>query len=114
MVEMVGGEARAPDPAAVFAALGDPVRFDLVERLGDGRARPIASLAAGAPITRQAIARHLQVLERAGLITRAREGRESRISLDPRPLRAAIDRLAAISAQWDNALERLRAFVERN
>lgn len=98
--------------ARVFAALGDPTRLALVTRLSDGSRHSIAQLAAGAPLTRQAISKHLRVLEGARIVRCQRRGRESLYTLDPKPIadiRVWIDRL---SAQWDQSLARLKAFVE--
>lgn len=101
------------DPAPAFAALGDRTRLALLAELGDGRPRSIAALSAGTDLTRQAVTKHLRVLERAGLVGMHRVGRESRFVFRPEPvadLRAYLDR---VSAQWDGALGRLRAHVER-
>jgi DNA-binding transcriptional ArsR family regulator len=98
--------------AAVFTALGDPLRLGLVGRLADGQARSLVSLSAGAGMTRQAVAKHLLVLEQAGVVARARVGRESRFALRPEAVDAARAHLDHISAQWDAALGRLRVFVE--
>jgi len=98
--------------AAIFAALGDPTRLALVSRLKDGSARSIAELCAGARMSRQAVTKHLRVLENVGLVGAARFGRESRFALNPEPLRDAAAYLEGVSAQWDDALARLKNFVE--
>ncbi len=88
----------AESPAAIFAALGDPTRLELVSRLHRQGGRSIASLAAGIPLTRQAITKHLQVLEGAGLVTSRRVGRESRYAVRHETFdhaRACLDALAA-------------------
>lgn len=103
---------RARDAAPRFAALGDPTRLQLVERLGDGQPRPVTSLARGFRMSRQAVSKHLAVLEAAGLLRREQVGRESRYSIEPdavAELQAYLDRVAR---QWDDALARLRAHVE--
>lgn len=100
------------EPAALFAALGDATRLALLRRLSGEGAQSIAALAAGTRLTRQAVTKHLDVLERAGFVARARVGRESRYAFCPKPVNAAQDELAAVAAQWEAALERLRAFVE--
>jgi DNA-binding transcriptional ArsR family regulator len=98
--------------ALVFAALGDPTRLSLVAKLCNGESRSIAQLTEGTVLTRQAVTRHLRVLENAGIVRSARAGRESRFALDPE----AIDNLRAyldgVSEQWDLALARLKKFVE--
>ena len=101
-----------PGPARVFAALGDRTRLGLLARLGDGRTRSIASLSQGGGLTRQAVTKHLRVLEAAGLVASVRAGRESRFALRPEPLAEARAWLDGVSAQWDEALERLRDLVE--
>ncbi len=100
--------------AGVFAALGDPTRLALVARLSDGASRSITELASGAPMTRQAVTKHLEVLENAGLVTRAREGRESRFVYAAEPLNEARACLEAIGARWDEALARLKTMAERD
>jgi DNA-binding transcriptional ArsR family regulator len=97
----------------VFAALGDETRLYLVARLSDGRPCSIAQLTVGSELTRQAITKHLRVLEGARLVRSVREGRESRFELDPQPIMDAREFLDSVSAQWDEALARLKEFVER-
>jgi DNA-binding transcriptional ArsR family regulator len=98
--------------AALFAALGDQKRLWLVSRLcGEGPVS-ITRLASGARITRQAVTKHLRVMEHAGLVQSSRRGRERVWQLDLRKLEEARRYLNQISAQWDQALERLRALVE--
>lgn len=99
--------------APVFAALGDVTRLELVGRLSDGEQHSIVQLADGLALTRQGVTKHLRVLERAGMVTRERVGRESRFTLRPDPIAKAGDYLARASAQWDDAIERLRASVEQ-
>jgi DNA-binding transcriptional ArsR family regulator len=99
-------------PADVFAALGDPTRLSLLTRLSDGEPRSISALSADADMTRQAVTKHLKVLEDAGLLSSIRVGRESRFAYRPEPLDAARAYLDRVSAQWDAALGRLRALVE--
>ncbi len=100
--------SRAP----VFAALGDATRLSLVARLSAGRPRSISQLTRGSRLTRQAITKHLRVLENAGLVHGIRAGRENLFELDPRPIENARQYLELVSAQWDRALARLKAFVE--
>src|SRR5437867_5531094 len=89
--------------APIFAALGDESRLRLVKRLSADGPMSIARLAAGAPITRQAVTKHLQVLADAGLARSSRLGRESVWQLDPKPLDAARQWLYGLSEQWDKA-----------
>jgi DNA-binding transcriptional ArsR family regulator len=100
--------------APVFAALGDETRLRLVARLCDGGPQSITSLSEGADVTRQAITKHLHVLEEAGLVRGARAGRERVWELETRRLEDARRTLEVISRRWDDAIDRLRAFVERD
>jgi DNA-binding transcriptional ArsR family regulator len=97
--------------AAVFFALGDQTRLSVVTRLGVAPLSATA-LSDGAKVTRQAIAKHLQVLEGAGLVTHEKRGREVLYALDADGLEEARVFLDAISAGWDRAIGRLRAIVE--
>lgn len=112
---MLKASLQAPEqnPAPVFAALGDRTRLSLLVRLSDGQARSIAKLSADTQLTRQAVTKHLHVLESAGLVSSSRVGRESRFAYRPEPIVAAKSYLDTVSAQWDDALSRLRSFVER-
>ncbi len=98
--------------APVFAALGDPTRLRLVAALCAGSALSIAQLTAGTAITRQAVTKHLEVLADAGLVRDIRHGRERRWELEPSKLDEARRSLEAIARQWDQALARLKKFVE--
>jgi DNA-binding transcriptional ArsR family regulator len=98
--------------APIFAALGDEIRLRLVSRLCDDGPMSITRLTAGSHVTRQAITKHLHVMEEAGLVRSARLGRESVWRLDQRRLEDARHYLELISKQWDDALGRLRKFVE--
>jgi len=93
--------------------LGDPTRLSLLTTLSDGRERSIAGLSVGTVLTRQAVTKHLHVLEQAGLVRSTKVGRESHYAFQPDrigEMRACLD---SVSRHWDDALERLRAFVER-
>lgn len=105
-----GSRSRAAAP--VFAALGDQTRLSLVVKLSGGRPHSIAQLTEGSPLTRQAITKHLRVLEGAGIVHAVRAGRESRFALNPAPIAEARGYLDAVSERWDEALARLKAFVE--
>lgn len=102
----------AAAPAVVFAALGDPTRLELIARLNDGQARSITHLADGLYLSRQAVTKHLRVLERAGIVRSRAVGRESRFAYVPEPIDLARSYLETVSAQWDAALCRLKSFVE--
>lgn len=103
---------RLAETAPVFAALGDPTRLGLVERLCRQGPLSIVRLTDGSEVTRQAITKHLQALADAGLVTGRKIGRERVWELEPRRLELARRSLDAISEQWDGAIARLRAFVE--
>jgi DNA-binding transcriptional ArsR family regulator len=105
--------AKRPPNALVFAALGDETRLLLVAKLSQGRPYSIAQLTAGTKLTRQAITKHLRVLEDVGIVHSARTGRESLFAFDPEPMKALREYLDRVSAQWDQVLGRLKAFVER-
>ena len=96
----------------MFAALGDGTRLRLIQRLSDGRPRSIVQLSDGFELSRQAVTKHLRVLERAGLVRARQVGRESRYSLAPERLRPAREFLDVVGAQWEDALARLKAHVE--
>ena len=104
--------AEPAGSAPIFAALGDKTRLRLVSRLCDDGPMSITRLTAGSKVTRQAITKHLRVMEKAGLVRGARHGRESVWQLDQRRLDAARHHLDQISKQWDKALGRLREFVD--
>jgi DNA-binding transcriptional ArsR family regulator len=104
---------RSPGQAAsIFAALGDETRLTLVARLATSGPLSISRLTEGTGITRQAVTRHLFVLEEAGLVRGKKSGRERLWEVERTRLEEARAWLAVISAQWDDALGRLKAFVE--
>ncbi|HVY37948.1 MAG TPA: metalloregulator ArsR/SmtB family transcription factor [Polyangia bacterium] len=98
--------------AGVFFALGDPTRLSVVRKLGSDGALSATALSAGAKVTRQAIVKHLQVLEGAGLVTHEKRGREVLYALEPDRLMDARAFIDAISSSWDRAIDRLRKLVE--
>ena len=101
-----------PEPATIFAALGEPTRIGLIDQLGDGAPRSISTLARDLPISRQALTKHLRVLEVAGLATVERDGRETLYRIDPAGLLAAEAWIGTVSRQWDSAIDRLKRHVE--
>jgi DNA-binding transcriptional ArsR family regulator len=106
-------EAPLQRSAPIFAALGDTTRLHLVSRLCGGGPLSITQLSAGVDVTRQAVTKHLNVLAAAGLVRGSRQGRERVWELRTRQLDEAGRVLDAISARWDEAIERLRLMVER-
>lgn len=107
-----GGAAARRASAALFAALGDPTRLGLLDRLSAGQPQSIARLTAGTRLTRQAVTKHLRVLADAGIVRATRVGRERRFVLEARALDDAKRYLDRVSRHWDAALGRLKALVE--
>jgi DNA-binding transcriptional ArsR family regulator len=103
---------RSKRTAPIFAALGDETRLRIVMRLSTAGPMSIAHLTKDASVTRQAVTKHLHVLKHAGLARCSRLGRESVWELQPEPLDAARRYLDGISAHWDEALHRLKTFLE--
>jgi DNA-binding transcriptional ArsR family regulator len=99
--------------APVFAALGDPTRLRLVSRLCREGPLSISNLTRGTAVTRQGITKHLRVMAQAGLVRVRPHGRERIWELETARLAEARQHLDLISAQWDAALARLKAWVER-
>ncbi len=105
--------AAKPQPRApVFAALGDQTRLLLVAKLCRGQPYSISRLTQGSRLTRQAITKHLRVLESAGIVHSIRTGRENLFKFNPQPIDEIKEYLDFVSAQWDHALARLKSFVE--
>jgi DNA-binding transcriptional ArsR family regulator len=100
------------DTSGVFAALGDHNRLALLARLSSQGPLSISQLAAGGDISRQAVTKHLHILQDAGLIDGARHGREQIWQLRPSRLVDAQRFLDSVSREWDGALARLRRYVE--
>ena len=100
--------------AAVFAALGDETRLSLLVRLCDGQRYSIAELTEGTKLTRQAVTKHLRVLERVRIVHAARNGRQSLFTFDPQPVIEMKEYRELVSKQWDVALARLKTFVEND
>jgi DNA-binding transcriptional ArsR family regulator len=104
--------AKRTTHALIFAALGDETRLCLVKKLSKGQPHSISRLTEGSRLTRQAITKHLRVLEGAGIVHGVRRGRESLFELDPLPIKEIREYLDLVSEQWDHALARLKSFVE--
>jgi DNA-binding transcriptional ArsR family regulator len=97
---------------AIFAALSDETRLSLLARLIDGVPSSISQLTEDSKMTRQAVTKHLRVLESAGLVRSETAGRQCLFELEPGPLEEIRDYLDRVSKQWDVALSRLKKFVE--
>lgn len=98
--------------APVFEALGDPNRLSIVNSLCEGGPCSTSQVAQVIPVTRQAVAKHLQLLEAVGLVSSTRRGRERIWEVRTGPLAEACDYLAVLSRRWDATIDRLRAHVE--
>lgn len=105
-VAQVAHEAPA-DVDAVFAALADGTRREVVAILADGDTVTATGIAARLPVSRQAVAKHLQVLAEARLVGSARVGRETRYQLTPEPLGEAMAWMLRVGAEWDVRLAEL-------
>jgi DNA-binding transcriptional ArsR family regulator len=103
-----GAAARA----TVFAALGDETRLSLLTKLSSGKRYSISELTEGTKLTRQAVTKHLHMLERVHIVHAKRAGRESLFEFDPQPIQDLKTYLDTVSQQWDAALARLKTFVE--
>ena len=106
------GLREASRTAPIFAALGDETRLALVARLSADGPLSITRLTAGSAVTRQAVTKHLNVLATAGLVSDVRRGRERIWEFEPRQVEAARTYLEHVSQRWDEALDRLKKFVE--
>jgi DNA-binding transcriptional ArsR family regulator len=100
--------------APILAALGDESRLEIVRKLSRGGPLSITEIAKDADISRQAVTKHLQALNDAGLLRSERQGRERIWWLEPKRLEEVRSQLARISQQWDEALERLKRYVEED
>ena len=104
--------AKRQPRAPIFAALGDETRLLLLAKLSGGQPYSISQLTEGSKLTRQAITKHLRVLESVGVVHSVRSGRESLFEFDPEPIEEIKKYLDQVSEQWDQALSRLKRFVE--
>lgn len=98
---------------AVFTALADPSRRYLVEQLATRGSSTPTQLADELPVTRQAVTKHLDALEAAGLVHRSREGRNTVVRFDPAPLAEASAWISRVGAEWDQRLAALAEHVSR-
>ena len=98
--------------AGVFSALGDATRLSLLATLARGQPRSISQLTEGSKITRQAVTKHLRVLESVGIVHCVHAGRKRLFEFDREPLAEVREYLDFVSEQWDQALARLKSFVE--
>ena len=96
----------------VFAALADPSRRIVLERLAQAGEGTATTIAEGLPISRQAVIKHLACLDRARLVQARRRGREMRYSVQPDRLVATAQGIEAIAAGWDTTLAALKRVAE--
>ena len=96
----------------IFAALADPTRRDLIINLAENSPKTATQLAQQYPITRQAILKHLDILEAAGLVVIQQRGREKQYTLKPEPLTEVDTFIKAIGAKWEQRLLRLKTMLE--
>jgi DNA-binding transcriptional ArsR family regulator len=108
----VSAEVAAKAP--LFDALGDANRLRIITRLCDGGPCSTAQVTSVVPVSRQAATKHLLLLEAVGLVNSERHGRERIWRIEPAPLTDASNYLTALSMRWDEAIDRLRAFVEED
>ncbi len=97
--------------APLFAALGDETRLSLIARLCRVTRQSISQLAEGTSLTRQAVTKHLQVLENVGLVKSARKGRETLFEFDATPIETMTQYLELVSGQWEKKLGDLQDFL---
>lgn len=95
----------------VFSALADPTRRAILARLSEGEA-PVKDLAEPFELSGPAITKHLKVLERAGLISRSRDGQQRPCRLEPRGLEPAADWIEQYRAMWEERFDRLDAYLK--
>jgi DNA-binding transcriptional ArsR family regulator len=96
----------------IFSALSDPTRLDVLNRLAKGGSLTATELSADMPITRQAVAKHLNALSGVGLVSRTSVGREVRYNFDPGPLNDVVDWASGVGDIWDRRLDKLRSATD--
>jgi DNA-binding transcriptional ArsR family regulator len=97
----------------VFSALSDPTRRAVIRSLSEDGPSTVAELAGRLPVTRQAVTKHLEALEEAGLVASDARGRGARFGLTPRPMAEAMRWMADVGGEWDERLEALRTHLAR-
>ncbi|MER5471123.1 metalloregulator ArsR/SmtB family transcription factor [Streptomyces sp. NPDC002685] len=108
--ERLGGAAEDVD--SVLGALADPTRRQLLDLLAEQGTATATTLAERLPVSRQAVVKHLAVLDAAGLVSGNRVGREVRYALRSAPLDAAARWMAALAADWDRRLADIKRAAE--
>ncbi len=105
--------ARRDEADRLWAALGEPMRIRLLDLLLERGEATASTLAAALPITRQGVSKHLAILERAGLVTPRRRGREVRYAVREESLDQARGALAQTAARWDARLAAIKELAEQ-
>ena len=96
----------------LWSAIGDPTRRRMLDLLLDGGPGSATTLSSRLPVTRQAVTKHLAVLDRAGLVRSTPVGREKRYEVDERQLARAVTQLNSVGALWDARLRRIKSLAE--
>ncbi|MBU2666536.1 metalloregulator ArsR/SmtB family transcription factor [Actinoplanes bogorensis] len=96
----------------VLAALAEPTRWQLLDQLAAQKEATATRLAEGLPVSRQAVVKHLAVLERAGLVAGHRSGREMRYVVRAKRLDETARWMAAAARRWDDRLARIKELAE--
>jgi DNA-binding transcriptional ArsR family regulator len=104
--------SRPREVDAVFQALADPTRRDVIRSLSDDGPSTSTELSSRLPVTRQAVEKHLAQLEDAGLVSATSEGRGRRYRLTPNPMADAMGWMVDVGAEWDSRLGSLKRHVE--
>jgi DNA-binding transcriptional ArsR family regulator len=96
----------------LWSAIGDPTRRQMLDLMLAGNVRTATSLSEGLPVTRQAVAKHLAVLDRVGLVHAQQSGREKRYEIDEAQFARAVAQLNAVGSTWDARLRRIKQIAE--
>jgi DNA-binding transcriptional ArsR family regulator len=104
--------AAVAEDDGLWAAVADPTRRRVLDALLEHGEATTTTLAAEMPVTRQAVAKHLAVLDRVGLVAGRRRGREVRYTVRPERLDDAAEAMARVAAQWDRRLARIKQIAE--
>jgi DNA-binding transcriptional ArsR family regulator len=102
----------AAEADELWSAVGDPTRRRVLDALLDRGEATATAVAGELPVTRQAVAKHLAVLDRAGLVEGRKQGREVRYAVRPERLDAAARSMAQVAAAWDTRLEAIKRIAE--
>ncbi|TWP47783.1 winged helix-turn-helix transcriptional regulator [Lentzea tibetensis] len=100
------------EPGGVIVALADPTRRQLLDLMAARGEVTATTLAEALPVSRQAVVKHLAVLDAAGLVSRSRAGREVRYAVRPEALNATARWMAGLATEWDRRLARIKRLAE--